>query len=275
MFANHIENNQPLAVCLHASASSSQQWNKLRHELEGSIRTVAPDMVGYGKGLRYRKGSRFHFDQELDNILLQVQRETGKQNGPLHVIGHSYGGATALQLAMRHPNRVASLTLYEPVQFLLLFANGLESAAAREIVDVRNYAVSCGSTPWGLMKAARRFIEYWSGEGIWDHLDWKRRLYFARKMPKVLAEFDAILSAGVTAEDFAKLNIPVRLICGTNTRRSARRVAEILAATLPNVEYIEVEGAAHMAPVTQAKLINPLIVENVLGAMEERVDVAA
>ena len=158
-------------------------------------------------------------------------------------------------------------------------SSSLESSL-RPIVGTENQYIETATIvsfghPSGIRPLVLSFVMVQDHSGI--ALTWVKGIREVRNLECQTrnAEFDAILSAGVTAEDFAKLNIPVRLICGTNTRRSARRVAEILAATLPNVEYIEVEGAAHMAPVTQAKLINPLIVENVLGAMEERVDVAA
>ncbi len=77
MTTKAIENNQPLAVCLHASGSSSRQWWKLVATLEGRIRTIAPDLVGYGNGDQYRNGSRFHFDQEIRNVLRQIKVETG------------------------------------------------------------------------------------------------------------------------------------------------------------------------------------------------------
>ena len=84
-------------------------------------------------------------------------------------------------------------------------------------------------------------------------------------MPKVAAEFNAILSAGVSAADVASLRIPLRIICGTATKMTARGVADALAAAAPYAEKVMVDGAAHMAPVTHAKRINPLILEHVFA----------
>lgn len=95
MTTKSIENNQPLAVCLHTSASSGRQWQELAASLEERIRTITPDLVGYGKGNRYRRGSRFHFDEEVLNVLRQIKAETGKDNGPLHLILGSETHTTA------------------------------------------------------------------------------------------------------------------------------------------------------------------------------------
>ena len=275
MNTQHIENNQPLAVCLHASASSSRQWQKLAGMLDGHVRTLTPDLVGYGDAEPYRPGTRFTLRDEVAGILRQVRQQTGKENGPLHLVGHSYGGATALQLALMHPDRVASLTLYEPAQFLMLFKDGLASEEAHEILTVWRYAKGRARSVFTRSAAARHFIEYWSGQGVWSHIPRKRQRKFARLMPKVNAEFEAILSAGVSVDDFAKLNIPVRLICGTKTRATARKVTEILAGTLPDVELVTVDGAAHMAPTENPDRINPLFAEHVIASLPANLKVAA
>ena len=127
----------------------------------------------------------------------------------------------------------------------------------------------------GRFKAARRFIEYWSGEGAWQYVSLKRRCRFARLMPKVVAEFEAILSSGVKAETFAKLDIPVRIICGTRTRATAELTARRLAAALPNVEFVSAEGADHMGPTNRPNAINPLIAEHLCQSLRRRVAAAA
>lgn len=275
MTTQQIENNQPLAVCLHASNSSSKQWRSLASLLEGHVRTVMPDMVGYGAARPYRSRKRFTIREEVDSILAQVQAQTGKDNGPLHLVGHSYGGATALQIALMYPERVASLTVYEPAQFLLLFQDGLASAEATEILDVWRRARRLSRSIFTRSAAAKLFIEYWSGEGVWKRIPRARQRKFARLMPKVIAEFDAILSAGVSVDDFKKLNIPVRLMCGTKTRATASKVFGILADSLPNVEVIEVDGAAHMAPTQSPKTIDPLFAEHVIAMLPEKLRIAA
>jgi pimeloyl-ACP methyl ester carboxylesterase len=92
---------------------------------------------------------------------------------------------------------------------------------------------------------------------------------------KVAAEFDALLAAGPASQELAALDVPLRLLCGTNTRDSAREVSELLAAILPRVEYYRMQGLAHMAPVTHADDVNPLIVEHLLANVtDEQIAVA-
>jgi pimeloyl-ACP methyl ester carboxylesterase len=61
--------------------------------------------------------------------------------------------------------------------------------------------------------------------------------------------------------------MPVHLICGTATRDSARRVAQALASRLPNVRLDWLEGAGHLAPITDAARVNEVILDRI-GAMQ-------
>ncbi len=270
-----IKNNQPLAVCLHASASSSDEWQTLTNTLRADMRTVAPDLVGYGKGEKYRKGSRLNLDQEVQNVLRQIKVETGKDNGPLHLVGHEYGAAVALRLALAYPERVASLTLYEPAQFLLLFADGLNSSEGREILALRKVMAKSARSRIGRWSAARQFIDYWSGEGSWDEMSFLRQRRIVRLVPVIAAEMEALLSANTSATELADLHIPVRLIMGGNTQAPIRKVTEALNDLLPNAEMLTVDGAGHMAPATDSGEVNTLLAGHIAATRERRYATAA
>ncbi|MBT8078331.1 MAG: alpha/beta hydrolase [Gammaproteobacteria bacterium] len=273
MHKTDIENSQPLVVCIHASASSRGQWSTLVAAFAGHLRVLTPDLIGYGKSPHFIRGMKIQ--DEVDNVLRQIEAEAGKTNSPLHLVGHSYGGAVALQIALMYPERVASLTVYEPAQFLLLFDNGVGGDAAQEILTVHRFVQARKNSWWQRRAAARYFIEYWSGRGAWSKLRFRARRRLVRLLPKVAAEFNAILSAGVSAADVAMLHMPVRVICGTATRAPASAVSEALAAAAPCADRVMVDGVAHMAPVTHAKRINPLILEHVFTALSVDVKKAA
>jgi pimeloyl-ACP methyl ester carboxylesterase len=85
----------------------SRQWRKLGQRLAPTHDVLAPDLIGYG-GDPWPPGKPFHFGQD-------VERLAGLLDRPADVVGHSYGGLLALQLALAQPERVRSLALYEPV----------------------------------------------------------------------------------------------------------------------------------------------------------------
>ena len=85
-------------------------------------------------------------------------------------------------------------------------------------------------------------------------------------MPTVHRHFEALFAARWSDSLLGMLNMPVRLICGTATRASARRVAQSLALRLPQAQLRMLEGAGHMAPINDAARVAELMLEW-LGAM--------
>jgi pimeloyl-ACP methyl ester carboxylesterase len=271
----HSADSAPIVVCLHASASSSRQWAALGQLLEPHAAVLAPDLVGYGRGMPFVATQAFGFDKEIDNLLRQLGNDWCERGGRLHLVGHSYGAATALEFALRFPHSVASLCLFEPVLFNLLADDERWSAEAGEIRTVGNQVRAKAGRRFGRSKAARRFVEYWSGKGAWQFIPAARRQRFSRLMPKVAAEFEAIVGSTATLVDLGRLDVPVRLMYGTGSRAPARAVAYVLGHGLRRVESIEVPGVGHMAPVTNPELINPLIVEHLQRYVPSTYRVAA
>lgn len=267
MIRSNIDRSSNLVVCLHASASSARQWQGLAGDLAGEVEVLSPQLTGYGKVAPFDETSPFGFSTEIDAVTEQLGVRWQDPQTKIHLVGHSYGAATAMHFAHRYPDRVGSLTLFEPVMFHLLVDDETWHRECREICLVGNYVRSKVGRRFGKKKAARRFIEYWSGKGVWQFLPAERRVRFARLMPKVAAEFEAIKRSPVARDDLEALAMPVRLICGTRTKRPARAVVEILAHLLPNADVQMLENAGHMAPITMPERTDPLYAEHIRAAV--------
>ena len=263
MIHRRVNPESNLVVCLHASASSARQWRGLAGQLAADVDVLSPHLVGYGESAPFDETAPFGFSTEIEALADQLGCRWLDAATRIHLVGHSYGAAVALHFAQRFPGRVGSLTLFEPVMFRLLADDDRWNEEYREICLVGNYVRSKVGRRFGRKKAARRFIEYWSGKGVWQFLPADRRQRFAQAMPKVAAEFEAIKSSPIRCRDLETLEMPVRLICGRSTRTPARAVSEILAAALPRSELLVLDNAGHMAPVTESERVNPLIIEQV------------
>jgi pimeloyl-ACP methyl ester carboxylesterase len=275
MTRNKFKTESNLVICLHASASSARQWQGLAGQLAGEIEVLSPQLTGYGEAVPFDETAPFGFSTEIDAVVEQIGERWFDTETRIHLVGHSYGAATAMHFAHRYPERVGSLTLFEPVMFQLLADDEHWYQECREISLLGNYVRSKVGRRFGRKKAARRFIEYWSGKGVWQLLPAERRERFARMMPKVAAEFEAIKSSQVQRRDLESLEMPVRLLYGTATRAPARAVSEVLAAALPNAELIALDNAEHMAPVTAPDRVNPLIGEHLERYLPARLRAAA
>ena len=260
MFSNNTQ-GRATVVCLHSSMSHGGQWRALVSRLGDDFNVITPNLLGYS-------GANDNFEQlRLEDEVAAVMRQIDGIDGELHLVGHSFGGAVALRLASMYADRIASLTVYEPVWFSLLFDSGLGGDEIHEIDRIQK--LLGGKSRFQQKRGAQDFIDYWAGGDGWSHLPGEAQDRLVSLSSKVAAEFGALLAAGPATQELASLDVPVQLLCGTNTRYSARTISELLAEILPGVEYHRLQGLAHMAPVTNADDVNPLIVDHILANAED------
>ena len=114
-------------VLLHCSGSSAAQWRDLGAILARDFHIAAPDSYGCGSTGAW-PGRRPIRLADHAHMVAEVVRAHGY---PVHLVGHSFGGAVALRLALDFPELLRSLVLIEPVSFQLL--RGGEPADGRPV----------------------------------------------------------------------------------------------------------------------------------------------
>lgn len=105
-------------VCLHANASSSAQWRALTEILGRRHHVLSADSYGAGGSPSWPTERRLSLRDEVE-LLEPVFERAG---APFSLVAHSYGAAVALIAAVKQPERIRALALYEPVLFALLDA---------------------------------------------------------------------------------------------------------------------------------------------------------
>ena len=237
-------------VCLHSSTGSSAQWRDLQGALAQRWEVLSPDLYGHGRSPAWPEdvASTLHVDADA------VAALAGIASRPVHLVGHSYGGAVALRIALRHPQRVRSLTLYEPVVFGMLKELAPADPALGEIEEVAASVASLVRAGC-LGDAGRVFCGYWGGARAWGQMTDEQRQAVAMRMPAVPRHFDACFGARWDARLLQHLRMPVLLMHGSATRASARRVADLLAGALPQVQRVEFGGAGHLGPLTHRETV--------------------
>jgi pimeloyl-ACP methyl ester carboxylesterase len=231
-------------VALHSSASGTRQWDAWREHLPAGLDLVALPLMGYAADNPWHPDAPVSLADEARR--LEPLLDQG--DGAVHLLGHSYGGAVALELALRRPARVLSLTLYEPVRFGVLRSPDTR-APWQEALDL-GLAVREHVRAQRPNEAAALFVDYWSGAQAWEHCGQRRREAIAACMPKVNAEFGALFDDGVPLRAWRRLRMPVRLLTGSASPAPVLRVAQRLAAALPCASLQRLEGLGHMGPVT-------------------------
>lgn len=240
-----------VVLCLHASLGSSSQWRPLMESLGASYRVVAPDLYGYGRSPDWQGDRKLRLSDELALIepLFEIIDE------PVHLVGHSYGAAIALQAAIHMPSRVKSLVLYEPVLFSLLLHGQGTHPAELEVRSLRDDVVRA-MDGGDVLSAARRFVDYWVGENSWDTIPLSRRQIMLDGMLKVRAEWDTPYTDDTPLEAYRGIDVPTLLLHGADSPAPMRRLANLMGRLFPRAHSRELGGVGHMAPITHPMRIN-------------------
>lgn len=246
-------------LLLHSSGSSSAQWRALIDRLSTRFRVIAPDLYGYGASALWPGQVSFRLAHEAEIACALL----GRIGEPAHVVGHSYGGATALHLARERSDLMCSLAVVEPVAFhLLRGGNGTDARALSEIrtvVAAVADALACGDYAGGF----EHFVDYWSGPGAWAAVPAEKRAALAPRLAKVALDFHATLNDPAQIDDFRTLAVPTLVVKGSCSALPTRRICDLLARALPEVSMREIEGAGHMAPLTHRDEVNNLLVAHI------------
>jgi pimeloyl-ACP methyl ester carboxylesterase len=172
----------------------------------------------------------------------------------------------AWRAAVERPERIASLTLYEPSAFHLLKTMGTHGAhALAEIIDISKRTadgVSCGD----YRGAAASFVDYWGGRGAWEALRPSVQASLTRWAPKAPLDFRALLDERMPASAYTGLRVPALIMRGQHAPVPTRAIAERLPMLLPAARLAIIEGAGHMGPLTHADNVNAIIVRHIAEA---------
>lgn len=107
VYVSQAGHGEPVLL-LHGFGASSWAWRFVAPRLAEDFRVLAPDLNGFGWTERPEDFESYTGEGQIE-MLLGVLDTLGIER--VHVAGHSYGGALALTLAHRHPERVRSLVL--------------------------------------------------------------------------------------------------------------------------------------------------------------------
>jgi pimeloyl-ACP methyl ester carboxylesterase len=260
-------------VCLHCSASSSAQWAALAESLAAGVsasapdgstdphrsgarqayRVIAPDLYGSGRAPDWPGGSALTLDAEAARVEAQIPGDVG-----VVLVGHSYGAAVALRLALRRRISVEALVVHEPVLFNLLCAAEPDADEARDVAGA-GAAIARAFEEGRPELAAQRFVDYWSGAGTWERMDRRVADRIAARIGSVVWQFEALFADAVPLSHYAQIAVPVLMVSGGRTRAITRRVGELLHQAMPHAASEVIAEAGHMGPVTHAGMFNALL----------------
>ncbi|SMR70720.1 Pimeloyl-ACP methyl ester carboxylesterase [Aliiroseovarius halocynthiae] len=251
------------ALFIHCSLAHSGAWRAVRAALGRDLTSLAYDLPGHGRSADW-DGQGDYQDAATQVALELLSRHA---QGPVDLVGHSFGGTIALRVAQMVPNKVRSLTLFEPVLFTAAKDHPAYADNHRYMNGVFADAMRAGDR----MEAARLFNCQWGGDAGWDALP--------ARLKQDMADRIHLIPAGrsVTHEDrhgqvapgaLENVTLPVLLLEGQHSPDLVRAVHDQMQARFPNVRRQVIAGAGHMGPISHAQEVSTSIRDHILQTVE-------
>jgi pimeloyl-ACP methyl ester carboxylesterase len=208
-------------ILVHGSLSDYRTWTLQVPEFAKTNRVFAFSLRHYYPEKWDGKGDDFSITQHAHDVAAFIR---ALQLGKAHVVGHSRGGAVALNVARHHPDVVRTLILAD--------ASGLESLLpetpetqkmAAEGMALRK-ALAQNLAAGDLEKAGLEFIDALATPGSWAKLSPGLKQMFLDNMGT------GVVVEGrpqITCDEIGKFGFPILLI---NGEKSPKRYSEMFAA---------------------------------------------
>jgi len=236
-------------------------WGAVLEPLAREHRVVAPDLLGYGRSAK--PDVTYSLDTHVDVVESFV--ETVGIDRPA-IAGISMGGGAALGVALRSPERVDRLVLFDSYGLGRELANGELTRLLSKQGLTNRLAVALMRRSRGFTKASLGAIVHDTDRLSADAVD---AVWAEAKRPGVGTAFRSFRAAEVGPEgyrtDFTErlddLDVPTLLCHGEHDEVFPHRWSERAAARLPQGEFRLLEDCAHWAPRERPDTVVDLISE--------------
>jgi esterase len=226
-------------LCIHGAGSSTQLWADAVEQLAQLGRVIAYDRRGCSRSERPDPYEHTSVSEHADDAAALVEALDAT---PAVIIGRSYGGTVAIDMAIRHPQLVrafASLEGDAPRELAPATAAWID-AAERRLREVAEQA--------GVDAVGEALIEEVLGEGVWAQLPEPMQRVFTENGAAILAEVGGEWWLDADADALAGVEQPALLVAAADSRPELREPTEALAEALPNARLVVVEGGHLIDP---------------------------
>lgn len=251
----------PAVILIHSSASGMRQWRALTGSLKDRYRVIAVNLFGYGGTSRWPAARPLTAADQAE----LVAAAAALAPAPVALVGHSLGGAIALEASARLGDRVRVVIVFEPILFGHLAAQGPVDAYDEIATLARRFDELAQAGDWNT--AGEWFVDYWARPGTFAAMPDERRQNTMTMLPPVVHEWAMATSGLRPLQGWRAITAPVHLIGAADSRVPTRAIVALLAKTYPDWRVHEVSAGGHMAPLARPDLVNPLIAAILDGSL--------
>lgn len=239
--------NAPAVMFCHALGASRSLWRDQAEALARRWRVLAYDLRGHGDSSA--NGDCYTLDQLADDAVALLDRV---EIDRVHFVGISLGGMIAQHVALKHRDRLLSVTLCDTVHTL--------DDAGRQGFEERIATVRES----GLEPLADATMERWFTEGFRsehpDIVQSVRDQFLHTSRDGFIGCCRAITGLD-NGDRLGDITTPALIVAGDRDPSSPRAVNETMRETIRGARLQFIDDAAHLANLAQPEQFNHVLTE--------------
>jgi pimeloyl-ACP methyl ester carboxylesterase len=229
-------------LLLHAGIADRRMWAPQTEVLAAAgHRVLAPDLPGFG-------------DAPLEpGTISYVEHVAGLLDGPSVVVGCSFGGRVALELALARP---------ELVERLVLIGAGLGrwdwSASAQAGFAEEEEAIERGALAEAAASQASMWLAPDPDPAVRELTEAMTIRSYEQQLP-LEGQSQAVWPERSAEERLDEIGVPTLVLLGGEDVEDIAQMAETLVAGIPGARLETIEGAGHLPSLERPDELNRLL----------------
>ncbi len=246
---------------LHGFSDRKESFYYAAKTLSGTYDIIMPELPGFGD-------SEKHHDRQygiMDYLLWFEQFLLSLNIEKVHLAGASMGGAISAHLAVRHPEKVKSLTLIDSAGFVLdnyntFYEEVLKDECPFLIKSEQEYEIFRQRVFFNQIKLPIFVKEYLIKKMIDNH-DWYKKILYDTFNEKSLDGSTADKPVIILNDLFSKITIPVNIIWGKEDTLFPYQIAEYAHKAIDGSRLRILENIGHCPQLENPKLFSRTLEE--------------
>lgn len=227
-------------LCIHGTGGSTMTWSSAVDILATRGRVITYERRGSGRSQRPEPFEVIHVEDHVSDAA-GILESLGAS--PAVIIGRSYGGSVALQLAASRPELVTALALLEPP------VEGLDPETDQWHSSWR---ADLDAVSGGAEGVADRFMRAAVGDQAWESMPSQWRQIFFANGPAILAEARGGVQVDMDAA--AAVSVPTLVVIAEDSPPAMQTAGRVIADLLPHARLELVPGGHIIDPASPAIL---------------------
>jgi pimeloyl-ACP methyl ester carboxylesterase len=230
------DHSKPPVLLIHGAGGDILSWPPEIRRLPNQM-VYAIDLPGHGK----THGPGYQSIEDYAGSVIELINKVGLLK--VVAVGASMGGAIALEMAVKHPDRLAGMTL---------ISTGAHLPVPKRILDN-------ATLPATYSLAARQLLEMYAGSRTpGDLKDLVLKRLMAARQTLMFSDLLACDRFEMT-ERLGEIHTPTLVICGRGDKITPLRFSETLSSRISGAALQTVEEGSHLLLLEQPRHIAKLV----------------